>query len=71
MNYSSYLVTTSNMKAQCKGDDSRNVKAKELKNIPADPNNHLSMFIDVLLYLTQYLIRYKKYESIVVIIGDT
>ena len=52
------------MKTQCKGDDSRNVKAEELKNIPADPNNHLSMFIDVLLYLTQYLIRYKNKKKI-------
>ena len=63
------------MKAQCKGNDSRNVKAEELKNIPADPNNHLSMFINVLLYVTQYLLQHiikiREDEAIVVIVGDT
>ena len=63
------------MKAQCKGDDSRNVKAEELKNIPADPNDHLSMFINVLLYVTQYLLQHiikiREDEAIVVIVGDT
>ena len=69
MNYFGYLVTTSNMKAQCKGDDSRNVKPEELENIPADPNNHLSMFINVLSYVTQYLLQ--QIIMIVVIMGDT